>query len=331
MTRVSAQPVRMVASSLDVDGRRLHYSVSDNVDAYGPDGPGSPPVWAVNVHGYFAGGGMYARESARLAQRLGWRVVNPSLPGFGGSDPLGWHEVSIGALAEQLHHLVAHLGLGPVVVLGHSMGAAVAVRYAHDHPERTLGIVYRDGVATPAWRDRRGPVHTVTSALSPNVAPVADLVTACLLDAPDLLLGRLATVRAVLPDVRRNVRTVGLTLPVFAMLMTVDLRAEIRALADAGLPMLAEWGSSDRIVGSPAADEFARCARTAVEWVPGGHSWMLAHPQCQADVLDRLRNGRRFVDEVRARRRTLSATGRRARRSRAAYPAAPAATASAHV
>ena len=42
----------------------------------------------MSLHGYFAGGSMYARESELLAARFGWRVVNPSLPGFGGSDPL---------------------------------------------------------------------------------------------------------------------------------------------------------------------------------------------------------------------------------------------------
>ena len=32
--------IRMVPSSMMVEGRRLRFAVSDNVDAYGPDGPG---------------------------------------------------------------------------------------------------------------------------------------------------------------------------------------------------------------------------------------------------------------------------------------------------
>lgn len=299
--------VRMVPSVLRVGTRHLHYAVSDNLHAHGPEGPDSPPVWAVNVHGYFASGRMYWRESAHLAEQLGWRVVNPCLPGFGGSDPLGWHEVSIGALAEQLAHVVDHLGAGPVVLLGHSMGGAVAVQYAHQRPEQTLGIIYRDGVATPAWRDRRGTVHTVMGVFSPNVAPLADLVASFFADAPDMLLGRMgATFLTVLPEVRQNFRTAGLTLPIGAMLMTVDLRGEVASLTDAGVPILAEWGSFDRIVGPAAADEFSRCARTTVQWLPGGHSWMLARPQGQADVLTRLASGRRFMAEVHARHRELA-------------------------
>ena len=304
--RRRSQAVRMVPSVLHVGTRHLHYAVSDNEDAQGPEGPGSPPVWAVNVHGYFAGGQMYWRESEHLASQLGWRVVNPCLPGFGGSDPLGWHEVSIGALAEQIAYVVDHLDPGPVVLLGHSMGGAVAVHYAHERPEQTLGIVYRDGVATPAWRDRHGIVQTLMGPLSPNMAPIADLFASVVADAPDLLIGRLATFLAVMPDVRRNVRTMGLTLPIGAMLLTVDLREEVGVLAEADLPMLAEWGTFDHLVGTSTADEFARCARTAVQWVPGGHSWMLARPQGQADVLTRLDSGQHFVTRVHARRRQLS-------------------------
>ncbi len=105
-----------------VEGRRLRFAVSDNVDAYGPDGPGTPPVWAVNIHGYFAGGGMYWRESARLAEQFGWRIINPSLPGFGGSDPLEWQDVSMENLANQVMAIVHKVDAGPVVLLGHSMG-----------------------------------------------------------------------------------------------------------------------------------------------------------------------------------------------------------------
>lgn len=305
----------MVPASIRVGARTLHFAVSDNVDAHGPGGPGTPPLWAVSLHGYFAGGQMYWRESSWLADRFGWRVVNPSLPGFGGSDPLGWHEISVGALAEQVALIVDHLGAGPVLLLGHSMGGAVAVHYAHRRPASTLGLIYRDGVATPAWRDRQGVVQAAVSAVSPNMAPFADMFVSFVLDTPDLLIGRvLSTFRAVIPDLRRNVRTMGLSFPIAAMLMTVDLRAEVGALAEAGLPILAEWGTFDHIVGASTAEEFERCASTVVQWVPGGHSWMLARPQGQADVLSHLEVGQQFLAKVEARHRAAAAGRRRLRR-----------------
>ncbi len=322
----------MVPSILRVGTRRIRYAVSDNEGGHGPDGPGSAPVWAVSIHGYLAGGRAYWRESAVLAERLGWRLVNPCLPGFGGSDPLDWHELSIGALAEQVASVVDHLGAGPVVLLGHSMGGAVAVQYAHDRPLSTLGIVYRAGVATPAWRDRHGPVEMLVGAISPTMAPLAGLVASFVADGADLLVtprGAAATL-AVLPDVRHDVRSMGRRLPLGAMLMTADLRDRVGALAEAGVPMLAEWGSSDRVVGSSTAEEFARCAGTAVVWVPGGHSWMLARPHHQADVLTRLDDGRRFVARVEerrcrasSRRRASAATPARQRGSGSTVPGGP--------
>ena len=299
--------IRMVPSSIMVEGRRLRFAVSDNADAYGPDGPGSPPIWAVNIHGYFAGGGMYWRESARLAEQLGWRVINPSLPGFGGSDPLDWQDVSMESLANQVMAIVHKVDAGPAVLLGHSMGGAVAVQFAHDHPRRTLGIIYRDGVSTPGWKDRTGILPRLLSPLLPDVAPMIDMVAAVVMDLPDLAIGRMySTVRAVLPDVRHNIRTVSQTLPVGSMLMTVDQRSQVRHLAAQEMPILNEWGCFDRITPGHTGLEFAAIARSPVLWVPGGHSWMLARPQGQADILTHLVRGRTFIEDIEARWRQLS-------------------------
>ncbi len=191
---------------------------------------------------------MYWRESARLAEQLGWRVINPSLPGFGGSDPLDWQDVSMENLANQVMAIVHKVDAGPVVMLGHSMGGAVAVQFAHDHPRRTLGVIYRDGVSTPAWKDRRGVLPTVLSPLLPDVAPMVDMIAAVIFDLPDLFIGRMySTVRAVLPDMRQNIRTMSQTLPIGSMLMSVDLRSQVRHLAAQQMPILNEWGCFDRI------------------------------------------------------------------------------------
>jgi len=299
--------IRMVPSSMMVEGRRLRFAVSDNVDAYGPDGPGSPPVWAVNIHGYFAGGGMYWRESARLAEQLGWRVINPSLPGFGGSDPLEWQDVSMENLANQVMAIVHKVEAGPVVLLGHSMGGAVAVQFAHDHPRRTLGLIYRDGVSTPAWKERTGILPALLSPILPDVAPLVDMMAAVVFDLPDLAIGRLySTVRAVLPDMRHNIRTVSQTLPVGSMLMSADQRSEVRHLAAQQIPILNEWGCFDRITPGHTALEFAAIARSPVIWVPGGHSWMLARPQGQADILTHLVRGREYMEQIEERWRQLN-------------------------
>jgi len=291
--------IRMVPGSLRMEGRRLAFAISDNEGAHGPDGPGTPPVWAVNLHGYLAGGWLYARESARLAERFGWRLVNPSLPGFGGSDPLPWPSVSIEAMAEAVEAVLRHVDAGPVVLIGHSMGGAIAVQHAASWPDEALGIIYRAGVATPSWQRRRGVVARVMAPILPDLADGIDLLSAVALDTPDLLVGRLySTIRSVLPEFRTNLRHLGQMLPVGNMLMLVDLSGRVRELSEAGVPVLAEWGCFDRVVPPEAAAEFSRLAGTPVHWVPGGHSWMVARPQGQADLLSYMDWGVEFRGKV---------------------------------
>ena len=297
----------MIPDKLVIDGRRLRYAVSDNESAHGPEGPGSEPVWAVNLHGYFAGGGMYWRESSNLAEALGWRVLNPSLPGFAGSDPLPWERVTIAEISDVVGQLLDHVGASTRRAVGHSMGGAVAVQFADTHPERVLGIIYRDGAATPGWKQRRGLLVSLLAPVLPDMAGVADLLVAAVLDTPDLFIGRrlASTLRGLWPDARRNLRSMGRTLPVGSMLMAMDLRPEVERIVAAGIPILPEWGCFDRIVSPDTAREFADLTGINVVWVPGGHSWMLPRPQAQADILRHLRRGREFVASVGDRRREL--------------------------
>jgi len=306
---MAASPaVRMVPGSVEVDGRVVHYAVSDNA---APDdiSHGHQQVWALNVHGYFAGGGMYWRESARIAAGMGWRVVNPSLPGFGGSAPLPWSHLSMEGFARTLAGVLDHLGAGPVVILGHSMGGAVAVQFAHDYPERTLGIVYRDGAATISWKERRGILAKVLAPVSPDLGAMADLVSAVAVDVPDFLLGRLrSTVRGIMPDARRNLRGVADALPVAAMLFGSDLTEHTAHVArDQRVPIFPVWGRFDRITPRSTADEFSRVSGVEVTWVRGGHSWMIARPGTQRSLLLTDHAGRAFVRAVHDRARRVRA------------------------
>ena len=294
--------VAMLTSELIVDRHVMRYALSNNDD--GPE-----QIWALNIHGFFCAGPMYHRESEHLAETLGWRMVNPSLPGFGGSEPLKWGELSLASMARRLEVLMDHLGIKKAILLGHSMGAAAAIEFATAHPERVLGIIYRDGAATPAWHHRRGLLPRLFSPIAPDIGALADLGISVAADLPDLLAGRiLSTLRSLLPDLRRNLKTVGRTAPVASMLIETDLTTEIEALANVGIPFLAEWGCFDRITTPETAEEFADAAGVSVLWVPGGHSWMLARPTGQADLLRLLPLGRDFLDSVEL--RALRSAGR---------------------
>lgn len=76
-----------------------------------------------------------------LAKR--WRVLAVDLPAFGYSSPSA-ARLSPTRYAQVLARLLAREGLGPLPVVGHSMGGAVALRLAADHPRRVSQLVLAD-------------------------------------------------------------------------------------------------------------------------------------------------------------------------------------------
>lgn len=292
----------MQPDEVTVDGRRIELAVSDNSDDDGP--------WAINIHGFFAGGGMYWRESVRLAGLLGWRVVNPSLPAFGGSDPLPWDDLGLEAYARTVVEVMDHLGIERAVLLGHSMGGVVALRTVRDHAERVLGVVYRDGAAPGSWKERKGLLARLVQPVSPDLAAGIDITASVLADVPDLAYGRLAaTVKGVLPDATRNLRSFGQSFPVAAMLFNEGADHLVEGMAATGVPVLPMWGRFDRIVPPSTGRAFSDAVGEPIVWVTGGHSWMLPRPVTQARVLADHEQGRSFVRAVAERDRALAGGG----------------------
>jgi pimeloyl-ACP methyl ester carboxylesterase len=69
----------------------------------------------------------------------GCRVVVHDRPGTGSAGPGELKDATA-----HLHNLVTSLGMGPVVVVGQSLGGAVATLWARDHPDDLAGIVLLD-------------------------------------------------------------------------------------------------------------------------------------------------------------------------------------------
>ncbi len=278
----------MVEGAVDIDDRPWRYAASDN-DA---------PVWAINVHGYLAGGGVYWRESTRLAHALGVRVLNPSLPGFGGTPPFAWEQTQMRNYAEGLVRLLDALNIPAALVLGHSMGGAVAMQLGADHPDRVLGVVYRDGVSTPSWKARRGVFSTLLRPIFPDLGQGLDILSALVLDVSgDLARTQLRSfLSTAAPDLRQNARALRGTAPMAAMLLACDFSAAVHDLAERGnVPVLPVWGRLDWAIPARTAEEFAAIVGEDVQWVWGGHCWMLSRPNAQADILLKGDAGRSFL------------------------------------
>ena len=125
-----------------------------------------PPV--ILIHG--AGGThlFWPPEVRRLPQAS---VYALDLPGHGKSSGRGFQSIS--AYAGVLLELVDALELNRAVLVGHSMGGAIALRFALEYPSRVLGL----GLFSTAARLRVNPdLLELTSASTTYPAAVEKLV-----------------------------------------------------------------------------------------------------------------------------------------------------------
>ncbi|MBX3023501.1 alpha/beta fold hydrolase [bacterium] len=105
----------------------LHYTLA-----------GDGPLAVVLSHGLAAGEAVWAAQVPALAPRH--RVLTWDLRGHGRSAP-DPGPCTIADLADDLRRVLDAAGIERAVVLGHSAGGVVAMRFAIDHPARTAGLV----------------------------------------------------------------------------------------------------------------------------------------------------------------------------------------------
>lgn len=93
-------------------------------------GAGPPTLWIPGADGVKES---WRHQLPRFARR--WRVVAPDLRrSFSPTD-------TFDRFAEDLAELVDARGLGPAVVIGQSLGGAIAIRFAYRFPELVRGLV----------------------------------------------------------------------------------------------------------------------------------------------------------------------------------------------
>lgn len=152
-------------------GRRIHFRVWEVDDSQ----PGaSPRGTVVIVHGYGEHGGRYGHVAERLT-REGYRVLAPDHHGHGESEGTRGR-ISFEDAVTDLDHLVniAHDAPAgpPVFMLGHSMGGALALRYALSHADRLTGLIVSAPLVQVEGRAAAKLLGRVLGVIAPG-APVA--------------------------------------------------------------------------------------------------------------------------------------------------------------
>jgi pimeloyl-ACP methyl ester carboxylesterase len=259
---------------VEIDGRRVNV-----VEV----GEGDTPI--VFVHG-LAGSWQNWLENMPAFAAAGHRVIAFDLPGFGASE-IPREKISIPGYGRVVDALLDRLGVGPVVLVGNSMGGFIAAEVAIQFPARVerLVLVSAAGLTIEYQRDERilGALRFgrrllmawggFVGARSEAVArrPRArELLMRLVVAHPD---------RLPAPLVAEQVRSAGTPGFVDALDALTDYPIRAR-LGEIACPTLIVWGAEDRLVPVRDADEFERLIPGArkVVWPDTGHTAMLERP-----------------------------------------------------
>jgi pimeloyl-ACP methyl ester carboxylesterase len=110
--------------------------IGDAFISYLEAGRGDPPL--VLLHGIGSRAASWRHQLAGLSDRL--RVIAWDAPGYGESSDLAAPAPTAGDYAACLASFLDALGAGRLHLVGHSLGALMAARFAADHPERIASL-----------------------------------------------------------------------------------------------------------------------------------------------------------------------------------------------
>jgi 3-oxoadipate enol-lactonase len=233
----------------EAKGCRLRYFV-------GGDGEDAPVVL---VHGLGGAAANWVDVAPRLARTR--RVLVPELPGHGGSTPLP-AVPNLAVFADRVALVAEREGFLPATVVGHSLGAVVALRLAIRRPGDVSSLVLAGaaGISSTSRRARYGlrilGIIGPRRLVAPWAASVAGSQVLRLLvfghwGASDTSTMSNAAVDGFLEGTRLTSDSEGAA----RALVLDDVRPH---LGEVGCPVLVLWGARDNQL--PVADgfEFAR-------------------------------------------------------------------------
>ncbi len=247
-------------------GRPAGYSVA---------GAGLP---VLVLHGWALAQHTYRGVVSRIADQ-GCRVVAPSMPGFGGTSELPPEDTSISGYATWAAQFLDAVQVDePAVVVGHSFGGGVAIRLAHDHPERVRSLVLVNSVGGSSWR-RGATMRSIAERplwdwglhAPGDVWPLRQATRVLPVIAEDLL-----------PNLLRHPRAM---VKVANLARRADLRAELEQLRDRGLPITIIWGTRDGIIPRESFEALCVASGVVGTVVDGSHSWLLAEPDRFGEII----------------------------------------------
>lgn len=221
---------------------------------YFSGGKGEP---LVIVHG--AGGGAIGWMDTLPELCRHFTVYIPDLPGFGLSQPfIDKHDIK--QFVEFLDNFAGCLDLKPFYLVGHSMGGAIAVRYAVQHKDKIKKLVIVDGVG-----------------IGKDLAPWIRLTTKSVFCRPlgTVIVNSFNVVKWIANTVFNAMHFIN-PLPLASVLLGASMTlfaseadSLILKLSALAIPMMVIWGAKDKILP-----------------VSNAYSASKLHPDCKLHIFE---------------------------------------------
>lgn len=244
--------------------------------------PGAPPL--VLLHGFTASSAAFAANIATLRKQF--TVVTCDLLGHGESDaPADAAAYAPDAAEARIVTLLDDLGYDKALLCGHSLGGALALRFALDHPERTAGLVVinsNSAAGAPEWRTKTagGLARLSTRVRDEGVGFIKE---SSLYPAAGSRLPRDA--RQQLARDFEQLTPGGVAGTAESLIVQVNAWERLREMA---VPTLVVIGARDRAFADAAPAFLEQLPAASTKWITlpdAGHAAQLESPSAFNDAL----------------------------------------------
>jgi pimeloyl-ACP methyl ester carboxylesterase len=150
-------------------GQNLHMAFMDVAPAAAPRGT------IVLLHGKNFCGATW-EGSIKALSDAGYRVIVPDQIGFCKSSKPEHYQYSFQQLAGNTHALLASLGIARAMIVGHSTGGMLGVRYGLMYPEEVSRLVLVDPIGLEDWKVKGVPWQSVDAWRQQELRTTADSI-----------------------------------------------------------------------------------------------------------------------------------------------------------
>lgn len=254
--------------------RAEYIEVESNVRLHITDAGEGRPI--VLIHGWPLSDEMYEYQYNALIKN-NFRAIGITLRGFGKSDkPYGEYNYNIHAL--DIKNVLSTLDIKDAVLVGFSMGGAIAIRFVSNYKGAHVSKVALCGAAAPLWTQRNDFRYNLPKSAVDDLIELNDKDRPKLLSDFAKILS--ATETSLSPGIGSWLNGIGLSASSYATaqclvaLRDTDLRPDLENIS---IPTLIMHGKKDKICSFDLAEQMNAGIKNShiVAFEKSGHSMFL--------------------------------------------------------